>query len=125
MKKILKFLVSIILLISVSGCSLFAPHTQPITITGEPAGALVVVNGQPMTAPATIKVPKNKQVSLTVTKKGYYPFFIHSGYTLSTLGILDVIGGFFILVPFIGLAAPGAWTLDQDHFYYVLTPSTN
>lgn len=28
-------------------------------------------------------------------------------------GVLDVVGGCLFLVPFIGLATPGAWSLDE------------
>ena len=35
---------------------------------------------------------------------------------------LAVIGGVIFLIPLFGLLAPGAYSLDNDTFYYVLTP---
>ena len=113
---------AVILTVSVFGCSIFVPREQPIMINGEPSGAKLVVNGQMMTAPAQLSVPRNRAVMITVQKEGYHPYTMTSSYHLSTTGILDFIGGWGFFVPFIGLATPGAYTLDYDIFYYALTP---
>lgn len=122
-KKIAYSFVSLVLVVSIAGCSLFVPHKQTITINGKPANATVVVNGRQYTTPATVEVKRNKGVNIVVSKKGYSTFVSHSGHSLSTWGILDVIGGVCVLVPFLGLLSPGAFELDQDNFYYVLTPA--
>ena len=122
MKKFFQAVVASVLIASLSGCSLFADKTQTITINGQPAGAHVVVNGTPMTAPGTLNVKRNQHLSITVTKEGYNPFLINSGYTLSTTGILDLAGTFFFHFPALGFLSPGAFTLDQDNFYYTLVP---
>lgn len=121
-KKFLYSAVSLLLVVSVTGCSLFVSHNQTISINGQPANATVVVNGRLMTTPAVVKVPRNKGVNIVVTKDGYHSFMNYSGTTLSPWGILDIVGGVCFLVPFIGLAAPGAYELQQDNFYYMLTP---
>ena len=66
-----------------------------------------------------IEVPKNSRVM--VTKPGYHPYSITTGYTLSQFGTLDLIGTFVFLVPVVGLITPGAYELEQDTFYYSLT----
>lgn len=124
-KKIACHSVSLMLLVSFSGCSLFVPHKQSITINGNPANAAVIVNGQQYMAPATIRVRRNKNVNIIATKNGYNTFTLQSGFSLSPWGVLDIIGGVCFLVPFFGLLAPGAYELDQDNFYYMLTPAKN
>lgn len=122
-KKIAYFGVTLMLVISISGCSLFVPHSQHITINGKPANAEIVVNGRHYTSPATVMVKRNKNVNIIVSKNGYSTYTAQSGHSLSTWGILDVIGGACVLVPFLGLLSPGAYELDHDNFYYVLTPA--
>ncbi len=124
-KKFFMLPVSLLLVLAVSGCSFLGPRKQSITVTGQPADAMVVVNGQQMTAPVTMEVLRNKSVNIVVSKKGYGTFTSNTGYTLSPLGVLDVAGGFFFLFPLVGLLSPGAFELEQDHFYYVLSPSQN
>lgn len=121
-RKIAGNCVYILLAVSLTGCSLFVPYRQTISISGHPANATVTVNGQQMTTPANIKVRRNKSVNIVVSKPGYNSFVSNSGYTLSSWGVLDIVGGVFFLVPFVGLIAPGAYELSQDHFNYVLTP---
>ncbi len=118
----LKTLTALALVAALAGCSIFAPRTQTITINGEPADAKIIVNGNVVSTPASIEVRRNKNISIMVTKKGYHPYSANTGFFLSQWGILDVIGGVLFLFPIIGLASPGAYALDQDSFYYVLTP---
>ena len=33
---------------------------------------------------------------------------------ISTTGVLDIVGGCFFLIPFIGVFGPGFWELDPD-----------
>ncbi len=122
MKKFFQAVVASVLIASLSGCSLFADKTQTISINGQPAGAHVVVNGQPMVAPVHMEVKRNQRLSITVTKEGYNPCLINSSYTLSTTGMLDLAGTIFFLFPALGFISPGAFTLDQDNFYYNLVP---
>lgn len=121
-RKLAKTLTAALLAFSISGCSLFMPWNQTISINGNPPDANVVVNGNTINAPGTVRVRRDKNVSIVVTKNGYQPFFMTSGYSLSACGILDIIGGFFWIVPLFGLLAPGAYRLDSDNFSYALTP---
>lgn len=122
MKKIFMLCISVMLAAAISGCSLFVPHTQTVNINGQPAGAQIIVNGNVYRAPCTVTVPKNKMLNINVTHDGYYPYSLMTSYSLSTTGMLDLVGTFFFLVPALGFISPGAFTLDTDSFYYVLTP---
>lgn len=122
LKKFAYYAVSVILAATMTGCSLLAPRTQTITINGNPANASIVVNGQTLQAPATVSVRRNKTANIVITKKGYNPAMHSIGHSIGPWGILDIIGGLIFLVPFVGLVSPGAYELDQDNYYYVLTP---
>jgi len=59
-----------------------------------------------------------------VQKPGYKTQYRSTSRKLSSLGIADVVGGAFILLPLFGLLASGAWeqdpstlgiTLERDH----------
>ena len=120
--RMVKLALSAVLAGVVAGCSIFAPSTQTLTISGQPAGAMVMVNGNTFAAPGQIQVKRNQQVSFLITKKGYHPATITSTATLSPFGLLDVVGGFCFLIPFVGLLAPGAFIHDQENFHYYLAP---
>ena len=92
--------------VSINGCSFFASATQRIHIHGSPADATVVVNGITVKVPATMEVPRNKNLTVIVHKNGFKPYSVSTGYSLSTTGVLDVIGCRFILLPGLGLLAP-------------------
>ena len=113
-----------VLLIIISGCSFLAPSTQSVYINGTPADATVVVNGKTVKIPATIEVPRNKNLTIVAYKEGFKPYNSTTGYSLSSVGMLDAIGCWLLLLPGAGLLAPGAWELMNDNFYYVLTTET-
>jgi hypothetical protein len=48
-------------------------------------------------------------------KEGWIPVTRNIGTTMSTTGILDLIGGCIILIPFFGLLFPGAHELDENN----------
>lgn len=114
--------VALLLAVAVSGCSLFAPHTQTITINGQPEGAKVIVNGNVYVAPCMFEIKRNQSLNIIVTKKGYETYTNQSSFGLSTIGLVDVVGGAIWLVPFIGLVSPGAFAHSQNNFYYILEP---
>ncbi|MEZ4331497.1 MAG: hypothetical protein R3F35_07070 [Myxococcota bacterium] len=95
-------------------CSLAGPSTQPITIVPSNPNAQILVDG----------VPRGKGVqSVDLSRKNAHSVLAKckgsSGVAtiyreLSTTGILDIIGGVIILIPFIGLFAPGAYALSPE-----------
>ncbi|MBO7328628.1 MAG: hypothetical protein J6W00_07650 [Lentisphaeria bacterium] len=121
MNKFLIFFVAMSLIMA-SGCSFLAPSKETIYIDGTPADATVVVNGQTVKVPAVLEVPRNKNLTIIAHKPGFKPYKATTGYSLSTIGVLDAIGCWLLLLPGAGLFAPGAWELMENNFYYVLTP---
>ena len=77
--------------------------------------AQIYVNGQLIgLGSVETRVKKNQSVSVMAKKEGFYPVSREIDTTISSIGILDIVGGCIFLIPFIGLAAPGAHELDQS-----------
>ena len=107
----------------IAGCSLYGPTKQGIGITSDPSGAQVLLSGKPMgTTPLQLEVDRGENLLLEVHKSGYHTQLLTSSRKLSGLGILDVVSGFFWLVPFVGLTASGAWEHDPSEFEVFLKP---
>lgn len=121
MKKFLNGVVCVVLLLTISGCSIFMPWSETITVQGAQEGATIVVNGVPAVN-GVADVRSNKPVDIIVRKDGYKPWYAHSTTTLSSTGIADVVGCFLFLVPGVGLFFPGAFNHTQTYFYYDLQP---
>jgi hypothetical protein len=74
------------------------------------------------TTPLQFEVDRGENLLLEVQKSGYHTQYRMSSRKLSGLGILDVVSGFFWLVPFVGLTASGAWEYDPSAFEVTLEP---
>jgi hypothetical protein len=105
-------------------CSFFGPSMQTITVSSEPPGAEVLLNGTRVgETPLRTQVPRRDELLVEVRKTGYETAYRSASRTLSTYGILDVIGGATILIPFLGLLSPAAWQQDPETFGITLDPA--
>ena len=77
------------------------------------------------TTPLQFEVDRGEKLLLEVQKSGYQTQYRTSSRKLSGFGILDVVSGFFWLVPFVGLTASGAWEHDPAEFGVTLEPEKN
>lgn len=99
------------------GCSLFGPMKQSIGVNSDPPGAEVIVSGKPIgITPLRFEADRGENMVLEVQKSGYLTEYRKPSRHLSGLGLLDVIAGFFWLVPFVGLASSAAWEHDPADF---------
>ena len=114
---IVSILMVVLVLFSTTGCSLFAPWKESITVDSEPQGAQVIIPGQRLTTPCVLTVPCNKEVVVILKKEGYSTATYNIRPTLGICGVLDVAGLCCWLIPGIGLFTPGAFTLDQHIIY--------
>jgi len=109
-----------------AGCSLYGPTKQGIGVISDPPEAQVLVSGKPMgITPLQFEVDRGENLLLEVQKSGYQTQYRTSSRKLSGLGILDVVSGFFWLVPFVGLTSSGAWEHDPAEFGVTLEPERN
>lgn len=124
MVKILKGICSVSLVVSLlmlQGCSMFAGSTQRFSVNTSEPDAQIFINGEfAGTGSVTREVKRDQTVSVMAKKDGYYPVTRDIGVQMSTTGVLDIIGGCIILLPFIGLAFPGSHSLNLDSVSLVM-----
>lgn len=108
-------LTPILILVLLSGCSAFRPHSQTLNVACSPADATLQVNGSMYKSPAQVEVPRNRDVSVQCSKKGYFQAQRTVQHHFNGTGALDAAGTLLFLVPGIGLFTPGAWSLDQTN----------
>lgn len=103
------------------GCSMVVPGKQRFTVTASEPDAKIYVNGEYLgKGNVQTKVQRNHDVSLLVKKDGYTPVARSIGNNFSITGILDIVGGFIIILPWFGLFFPGARELEQANVAVVL-----
>lgn len=107
-----------------SGCSLFGGSSQNFAVSSDPVGATVRINGQQVgVTPLQHEVSRRGDLLIEVEKTGYKSQFRQTSRKLSSLGIVDVIGGAVFLLPLIGLISPGAWEQDPAAMGFSLEPA--
>ena len=95
-----------------TACSYAAPATQSIAIQPSHPNAEIFVDGASV-GHGPMSVTMSKRNSHTVMAKcGNSAGVSQVDQKLSTLGTLDLVGTFLIIVPVIGVFAPGFWDLD-------------
>lgn len=120
-------LVAVVLIIAFgfvqSGCSMVVPGKQRFTVTASEPDAKVYINGEYVgKGNVQTRVRRNQDVSVLVKKEGFEPVTRSVGTDFSMAGILDIVGGFIILVPWLGLLFPGARALEQTNLAVVMEP---
>lgn len=102
------------------GCSLFKSSQQQVTITASDPAAEILVDGSPVgIGTARVGLQRN-ETHAVMARAGNRVGTSFIGKTVSTTGILDIIGGCFFLVPFFGLIGPGFWDLDPRNVTVIL-----
>jgi hypothetical protein len=108
------FIVATSLSLLVSGCSLFAPHSQNFSARCSEPDADLFINSEKFQGHGTTSVKRNGNVSIMCTKPGFNPSTATVAPTISGTGIADAIGTVTILLPGLGFLSPGAWRLTAD-----------
>ncbi len=107
-----------------SGCSAFRSSTQSVSVTTDHPDAEIYINGMLAgRGVASMPVKRDENVQIMARKDGYIPMQKSIGHSLNTTGILDIIGGCLILVPFFGLLAAGSQSLDENHVSVMMLKS--
>lgn len=112
MRKIAILLCGTVLL-SQAGCSLFASGTTNVVISSHPE-AEIFFDGQRVGKGTARVLAKRDMSHVCEARLDGKTAMLGIGHSLGTNGVLDIIGGFFWLIPFVGLASPGAYKLDQE-----------
>ncbi len=108
------------------GCSAFGGSRERFSVVASERDAQIFVNGELIgNGNVQTSVPRGKDVSVMVKKEGYYPATREIGTKMSFLGVLDIIGGCIILLPFFGLCFPGSHELEQTSLCVVIEKQSN
>lgn len=121
----MKKLIAILVVLShLTGCSAFVGSRQRVSVMTSAPRAEIYANGELIGrgTHAEFRAKRNKDVQIMVKAKGFYPGYASIGSDLSTTGILDIIGTILFLFPVVGLAFPGAKTLDRQNVAVDLVP---
>ncbi|MGZ9151492.1 MAG: PEGA domain-containing protein [Nitrospira sp.] len=93
-------------------------------VTSSPEGAKVRASGQLVgQTPIQFEAHRGDNLLIEVQKEGYQTQYRTTSRSLSSTGILDVVGGCFLLVPLVGLLSSGAWKHDPDKYGILLEPA--
>jgi len=96
------------------GCSLLAPSNQTLTISASEPDAEIILDGQPV-GRGSVSVSVRRDVSHSVMARvGERTGHAGVGTTISTTGVLDIIGGCLFLLPLLGILGPGFHSLEKD-----------
>jgi hypothetical protein len=112
------FTISLYSAITITGCAtLFSGSSEDVSLTSEPQGAKILVNGiNEGKTPATLHFKKGKEYSIEFVKDGYESKSVRLGYSLGAGWlILDIFTTFFIGV--IVDAVTGAWNGSDFNYY--------
>jgi len=125
MKRFISMILAVSIVFLQSGCSAFRSGTQRITVAASEQDAKIYVNGSYVgEGTAMTRVPRDESVSIMAKKEGYLPETRQIGTKMSFTGVLDIIGGCIILVPFFGLLFPGSHELEQVNISIPLEKDT-
>jgi hypothetical protein len=73
--------------------------------------------------PIQFETHRGDNLLIEVQKDGYQTQYRTTSRSLSSTGILDVVGGCVLLVPLVGLLSSGAWKHDPDKYGILLEPA--
>lgn len=105
-----------------SGCSLFVSATQPLVIAASDPNADIFVDGVLVgRGTATIQVSRNQGHAI-MARIGDRVGTATTQTKISTTGILDIIGGFLFLLPFLGLLGAGFYEQDRESIMIAIPP---
>lgn len=113
-------IILVMLLVILSGCSLFRADKQAINIHCNQDGVTLKVDGDTKVCPISVEVRRDKKIFVEAYKNGHDKYSKTIDYHLSTSGKWDVGGTFLFFFPVFGLVSPGAWDLDETEINVVL-----
>ena len=116
-------LLAVALVASTPGCSLFAGSRANLTVTASDPTAEIWIDGAMYgrgTVQAEVACDRPHSV---MAKAGDRVGTRTVQRTISTTGVLDIIGGILWLVPFLGVLGPGFWEPEEEHVTVVVPPT--
>lgn len=98
-----------------AGCSFLGSHKQEMQITANNPEAKIFVAGEYVGQGSVLTdIPKKDGIVISAELGDKYDAVILKR-TLSGVGVLDTIGGYCLLLPYIGLVSPGAYKFNEEY----------
>lgn len=122
-----RLIVITLLLTHISGCSIFVPETQDLTVKCNARDPIIYARDiysrkqEFRTNEITVRVPRDSAIDVGCEAYGYRNQEKRIKTVLSTTGKLDA-AGILLFFPIIGLASPGAEKLQEDNVTFTLIP---
>ena len=106
------------MLLGPAGCSFFVDPRQDVTLEASDPQARLFVDGREVgTGKAVVSLKKNDSYSVRAESADGRIAGGRIRRNISTIGIVDIVGGVIWLVPFLGALAPGFWQLEPDYYF--------
>ncbi len=113
---------SLCFVVFISGCSFFVPPKQEMRIRAEQPDIEILVNGV-VVGKGSMNIELTRGKNHTITGRlGDQKRVREINKKVSPVGIVDLVGGFIWLVPWIGVVAPGFWDLEKDSLVFSFAP---
>jgi hypothetical protein len=124
-KRRVRFSTAVLLSVA-TGCSAFKPSHQTLTVeVTDPPHAGVWMNTKYVgDAPVHVSVIRDHNVDVLVKKEGFQSATHTVHYHVNATGVLDIIGAWLVIFPFIGVIAPGHDSLDETTVVMHLAPDS-
>jgi hypothetical protein len=105
-----------------SGCSLFVPAYQRVSVSATNPQALIYVDGQLVgTGTASPRLRRNEDHAV-MARVDDRVGTAHIGTRLSGVGIVDIVGCALLIIPCLGIGAGGFRTLDTQNVLVTVPP---
>lgn len=95
------------------GCSVLMPPTQTLTVRSNEDARVYICGTYVGQGIGSSQVARNRAHTVHAELDGESRYAT-VGVRISEAGVLDVVGGLFFLVPFVGVVAPGFWSLENE-----------
>ena len=104
-----------VLAVSTPGCSLFADSHATLTVTASDPAAQIWIDGTLYGTGTVQAVVARDEAHSVMARVGDRVAVRPVGRSISTTGILDIVGGVLFLFPLLGLLGAGFWDVEADH----------
>lgn len=109
---------ALVMLTGPAGCSFFVDPRQDVTLEASDPAARIFVDGREVgTGKAVVALKRNDSYSVRAEMADGRVAGGRIRRGVSTIGIVDIVGGVIFLFPFLGALAPGFWNLDPDYLF--------
>lgn len=101
-------------LLSAQACSLLVGSTQNLTVTASDPQARIELDGELRGQGSVVVEVARDRSHAVLARVGNRVGTAHVDTTISTTGVLDIVGAVLFLIPVLGVLGPGFWRLETS-----------